>query len=77
MKSILNGILGQEGNTINVKGKDTFLILGFDIWIYLWYRANQINFIIKEGFSINSLFVVTQVVRFKVHSSRLGGSRVT
>jgi len=77
MKSILNGILGQEGNTINVKGKDTFLILGFDIWIYLWYRANQINSITKEGFGINSLFVVTQVFRFKVHSSRLGGSRVT
>jgi hypothetical protein len=77
MKSILNGIPGQEGNAINVKGKDTFLILGFDIWIYLWYRANQINPIIEEGFSINSLLVVTQVVRFKVHSSRLGGSRVT
>jgi len=77
MKSILNGVLGQEGNAIRVKAKDTFFILGFDIWIYLWYRANQVNPVIKEGFSINNLLVVTQVVRFKVHSSRLTASRMT
>jgi len=77
MKNILNEAPGQEGYAIGVKIKDSFFILGFDIWIYLWYRANQVNPVIKEGFSINNLLVVTQVVRFKVHSSRLGGSRVT
>jgi len=30
MKSILNGVLGQEGNAISVKVKDTFF--HFRIW---------------------------------------------
>lgn len=47
-----------------------FFILRFDIFINLWYRANQINSIIKEGLSVKSLFGVTQVVRLEFYSSR-------